>query len=208
MDLGAYANIEDLEALAKANGIDIPRLRGYRLMKDEEPLSKEELDEMMDYAAVRACKDLCQAAPFWNPNSHSHISSSWADYLCNYYLVKNDEGKYCGVRWDRIHGWKRRILKFEIKKERRAIKAQYDLWNKYAGQENVLYIHSRIGGNNWKWWPIECRNKLMSQPWFLDRVDDFWDSTYCDFYARISLDVSACRNEMEAARIDIAESEV
>lgn len=213
MDLGAYANIEDLEALAKANGIDIPRLRGYRLMKDEEPLSKEELDEMMDYAAVRACKDLCQSEPFWNPNSRWYTSSSWTEYLCNYYLVKNDDGEYCGIRWDRIHGWKRRVLKFEIKKECRAIKAQYDLWNKYAGQENVLYIHSRMGGNNWKWWSIEKRVELMSQPWFLDRVDDFWDSTYCDFYARISLDMSTCRNEEEAAkidmnaRIDIAESE-
>lgn len=35
MDLGAYVNIEDLDAIAKANGIDIPRLRGYRLMKEE-----------------------------------------------------------------------------------------------------------------------------------------------------------------------------
>lgn len=30
MDLEAYINIEDLEQIAKENGIDIPRLRGYR----------------------------------------------------------------------------------------------------------------------------------------------------------------------------------
>ena len=27
----------------------------------------------------------------------------------------------------------------------------------------------------------------MSHPWFLDRVDDYYDSTYCDFYAKINI---------------------
>ena len=47
MDLGAYAQIEKLKAIAKANGIDVPRLRGYRLMKNEEPVSREEIKEIM-----------------------------------------------------------------------------------------------------------------------------------------------------------------
>ena len=34
MDLGAYAQIGRLEKIAANNGIYIPRLRGYRLMKD------------------------------------------------------------------------------------------------------------------------------------------------------------------------------
>ena len=37
MDLGAYVQIGDLESLMKANGIDIPRLRGLRLMSEEKP---------------------------------------------------------------------------------------------------------------------------------------------------------------------------
>ena len=45
MDLGAYANIENLSAIASANGIDVPRLRGYRLMVKEEPITKKELEE-------------------------------------------------------------------------------------------------------------------------------------------------------------------
>lgn len=32
MDLFAYTQIEDLEEIAKENGIECPRLRGYRLM--------------------------------------------------------------------------------------------------------------------------------------------------------------------------------
>jgi hypothetical protein len=43
MDLGAYMNIEELDEIAKDNGIEIPRVRGYRLMINEKPLSKEEI---------------------------------------------------------------------------------------------------------------------------------------------------------------------
>ena len=46
MDLGAYVQIESLEEVAKANGIDVARLRGYRLMKYEKPVTKEELEKI------------------------------------------------------------------------------------------------------------------------------------------------------------------
>ena len=46
MDLGAYMNIEELGEIAKDNGIEIPRIRGYRLMENEKPLSKEEIKEI------------------------------------------------------------------------------------------------------------------------------------------------------------------
>lgn len=60
------------------------------------------------------------------------------------------------------------------------------MWNKYAGQENVLYIHSRMGGNNWLDLSyVNERAKIVQAPWFLGRVDDCYDNTYCDFYARI-----------------------
>ena len=47
MDLGAYGQIEYLKSIAEANNIDIPRLRGYRLMKNESMVSKDQIDEMM-----------------------------------------------------------------------------------------------------------------------------------------------------------------
>ena len=46
MDLGAYANIEDLQQLAEKNGIDMPRCRGYRLMKNEKPISNKEIEDI------------------------------------------------------------------------------------------------------------------------------------------------------------------
>lgn len=183
MDLYAYAQIEQLEALAKKNGIDIPRLRGYRLMENEEPVSQEEINKMKKQCEIDVVEYLCAARPFWSSHPDYRIWEDYTDWLKNYYLIKDPDSEYIGVRWDRIHGWKRRVLKFEIKKKKRKIQQQWDVWNKYAGQKGVLYIHSRMGGNNWKYY--EHKTDITRQPWFLDRVDDFWDSTYCDFYARV-----------------------
>ena len=36
MDIGAYARIEDLSTILASTGINIPRLRGLRLMATEE----------------------------------------------------------------------------------------------------------------------------------------------------------------------------
>lgn len=187
MDLAAYAQIDDLGKIAKDNNIEVPRLRGYRLMKDEEFVSSEEIKKLMNDCEVEVCKDLCHAYPFWNANSNCSRYNSWTDYVCSYYLIKgvDDEHgyeRYTGIRWDRIHGRKRKILKFEIKKQKRRIQKQFNMWNKYVGKENILYIHSRIGGRNWEYYG---GNELAKQPWFLDKIDDYFDNTYCDIYALI-----------------------
>lgn len=184
MDLTAYMQIDDFEKIAKDNNIEIPRLRGYRLMKDEEPVSAEEIKDIMKRCEVRVCEKLCCSVPFWNGNSNCSEYSPRTDYLRKYFLISStdEEGytDYTDIRWDRIHGWKRKVLKFEIKKKKRRIQKQFDMWNKYAGKENVLYIHARIGGDYWDYYG---GNKLMKEPWFLDRVDDCYDETYCDIYA-------------------------
>lgn len=183
MDLGAYGQIANLTQIAEANGIDIPRLRGYRLMKYEEPVTKEDMAGMVNEAEI--ARRLCRSRPFWNPNASVAAYDSYTDWVCRLYVKGDPDDCFAGeVRWDKIHGKKRKILKFEIKQKKRAIQKQYELWNKYCGREDVLYIHSRMGGNNWKW--FEGKVELMNQPWFLDRVDDHWDSTYCDFYAKLN----------------------
>lgn len=189
MDLGAYAQIENLEEIAKVNGIEVPRLRGYRLMKDEEPISKEDIEKWKEECAIDVAQDLCEAKPFWSNHPWWYESSYETDYIKDYYLVKNPDKeergyqKYIGIRWDKIHGWKRKRLKFEIKKQKRRIQEQYDMWNRYAGKDGILYIHARIGGNNWKDFGVKAN--ITEQPWYLERVDDCFDSTYCDIYAKI-----------------------
>ena len=87
------------------------------------------------------------------------------------------------IRWDRVHGKKRKAFKYVIKKAKKEVYQQYEMWNKYAGRSDVLYIHCRLGAGNWdyyKGWDI-----IESQPWFLDKVEDNFDNTYMDIYAKI-----------------------
>ena len=186
MDLGAYAQIEDLSKVAKENGIEVPRLRGYRLMKDEEPVPTEDIKRMMDESAVDVCVNLCRARPFWKANANCYSYGWHSDLLLEYYLVKDvDENgykKYTGIRWDRIHGKKRKALKLAIKHQKKRIQQQFETWNKYVGNPNILYIHARIGGWNWGDYGGSA---LAKQPWFLEKVDDYFDDTYCDIYALI-----------------------
>lgn len=189
MDLGAYIQIDELEKIAKENGIEVPRLRGYRLMKNEEVFDIRKIDKKK--IALDCVKELCCGEPFWNPNSDLVVFNDWTDYLCDYFMVKgkDDDGheKYREIRWDRIHGWKRRVLKTYIHNEYMRQCKQWQVWNKYVGRDDVLYIHSRIGGGNWPYYYKE----VVSKPWFLEKIDDAYDSTYCDIYAKIKSQVGS-----------------
>lgn len=188
MDLYAYLQINDLNKVAKENGIEIPRLRGYRLMKDERVYTQEEIDAIKRDAAIIAAERLCEADPDFSIDPDWYASGPKADRVKAKYLIghKNEDGygmKYTDIRWDRLHGKKRKNMKYVIKQMQRNVQCQFDTWNKYAGQENVLYIHSRMGGGNWEHYGDKA--SILNAPWFLDRVDDWWDYTYCDFYAKI-----------------------
>lgn len=179
MDLGAYINIEDVDIgdIVKRNGIYCPRLRGYRLMKCEEPIIFSKLTEGME---TDIAMDLCMARPLWSPNPHTFELSFKTDMFMDYYIPKDETGER-HIRWDRIRGKKRKILKTAIHNKYVQYRKQYDVWNKYAGRADILYIHARIGGGNWP----SYYKKVVDQPWFIEKVDDAYDSTYCDIYARI-----------------------
>mgnify|MGYP004467727571 FL=1 len=185
MDLCAYSQIDndEIKRIVKANGIEVPRLRGYRLMKIENPVRKDSIEKSIDYIVVDTAEGLCRTEPIWNINDTGRWYSSNTDRKCKYYLTKDDpkDYGYSGIRWDRIHGKKRKILKFEIKKAKKKVLDQFNTWNKYAGRDDVLYIHARLGGNNWNFYGGP---ELEKQPWFLEKVDNSFDDTYCDIYAK------------------------
>ena len=176
MDLYAYSQIADLSEIAEKNGIHCPRLRGYRLMKDEEAVPEFWKDEGHTAEIVSW---LCCSVPFWKAGSCMSEFSWRTDRKQAFYL--SSDGENTKVRWDRIKGWKRKVLKTAIHNHNMRYKRQYDMWNKYAGQDGILYIHARIGGDNW---PYNYKY-IVSQPWFIEKVDDAYDRTYCDIYARI-----------------------
>jgi hypothetical protein len=194
MDIGAYIQIEDLSKVARANGIEVPRLRGYRLMVNERAVSSNEIAKMLAYQELNICERACYSEPRFRPDSNcSEYSSATARLrkkYCIYETRKDKDSEGCehsykevvGFRWHLIHGKNRKAIKFAIKKGRKAVIKQLQTFNKYVGREDVLYIHARIGGGNWGYFggPDVAR-----QPWFLEKVDDYFDDTYCDIYAKI-----------------------
>lgn len=151
MDLGAYAQIPSLDYIAVANGIEVPRLRGYRLMAKESPLTEDELE--------KASKEVHDAV---------------------FNLLKEDEDSILvtlGLCRPDYAEWEAECA-YERTRE------QYEAWNRYAGREDVMMIHARIGGGNWEGYG---GSDLEREPWFLEKVDDGFDETYCDIYAKVDL---------------------
>ena len=190
MDLGAYVQIDDLDKIASDNGIRVPRLRGYRLMKDEEPISCDEFMKSIKRIVFNDALTSCR--PFDPDSGYYEFSERTDERLKKYGIFEENDpessfGKYSAfnlidIKWNLIHGKAKKRIKFALKKRIRACKKQYDAWNKYCGRNDILYIHARIGGNNWDWYE---GYKLEKEPWFLEKVDDYYDCTYCDIYARI-----------------------
>ena len=140
------------------------------------------------------CERCCCSIPSFN------LDTGWSEFsrktdkikrkylICKEIVEETQDGKeysyeeVIGFRWDLLHGKKRKNLKFALKKSRKKVLEQFTAHNKYAGRDDVLYIHARIGGGNWEYYGGE---DLKKQPWFLEKVDDYWDDTYCDIYAKI-----------------------
>ena len=182
MDLGAYSQIGSLSKIAEEHYINVPRLRGYRLMGDEKPIEKEELDKLLIRAEFHEFEDGCESIPPFAVRAAGFEFSSRTRRLRKKYLVCDNNDNVVGFRWDLLHGKKRKNLKFAIKNRKKRIIKNIEVWNRYAGNLNVLYIHARIGGKNWAFYGGE---ELRKQDWFLEKVDDPWDNTYCDIYAKI-----------------------
>lgn len=196
MDLKAYAQIEDIGKIAEANGIVVPRLRGYRLMSEESAVTDERIADAIRRHEMTICERACVSWPRFRPDSNCSEYSDRTDRLRDKYLIREtvtehdlDGREYSyeetiGFRWELLHGKNRKAVKFAIKKGRAAIRKNLETFNKYCGREDVLYIHARIGGLNW----LTYRSEIENQPWFLEKVDDYYDDTYCDIYAKIAVE--------------------
>ena len=184
MDLGAYARIDVLSAVAKANGIEIPRLRGYRLMSEEEPVSEADIQEMIESDFLDGAEDVFREGRVLGFVYHEH--STGKNRLVRRHIKQDKDGKNVFLKWDTIHGKTRKRLKLLRKHIERDVRKQFELWNRYAGRDDVLYIHAKIGSANWS---VHDKDDFRNEPWFLDAVDDAFDSVYCDIYAKIDPDL-------------------
>lgn len=191
MDLYAFAQIDALEKIMLDNGISVPRLRGLRLMANETPISQTEIYDSGCRLGLYDCEFLCESD--FILDSGCYELSSRTDRIKKKYLIYDKDHMVTGVRWGNIHGKKRKLFKYVIKRATRAKQHQLGTFNKYCGRSDILYIHARIGGGNWSYYHAE----VDTQPWFIEKVDDAFDSTYCDIYAQIKLNAAAREGEAE-----------
>jgi hypothetical protein len=175
MNLHAYLQIDDLDHFLKENKIEIPRLRGIEAMADYTVPLKINKDDI-SCLEQKCVDDLCTAVPFWSTNPDYYDSTPSSTNM----IANLCEGGH--IRFDRIHGKKKRVLKTYIHNEKRKYIKQIDTFNKYIGRSDVLKVHARIGGCNWiPFGGVE----IARQPWFIEKVDDAFDDTYCDIYVKI-----------------------
>ena len=180
MDLGAYSKIKDLGHLMIDNGIEIPRLRGLRLMSEEKPLSEEEIYDQIKIVGLKNCKSLCESD--FQLNANGFELSSRTDRIKKKYIIYDKDENEIGVNWKNLHGRKRKLFRYCLKSAKKRVLKTFETFNRYCGHENILYIHARIGGKNWKFFK---GLEIAKQPWFIEKVDDAFDCTYCDIYARL-----------------------
>lgn len=180
MDLGAYARIDTLQHVMVKNNISVPRLRGIRLMSEEKPVPADTIEQEVMKIGLYDCELACRSHFEWHPAGY--MFSPRTDRLMHRYITYHDDNDTpVGIRWDRVHGKKRKLFKYLLKSARKRVTENYNTFNKYCGQKDILYIHARIGGGNWPYYGSEVKD----QPWFIEKVDDPFDSTYCDIYASI-----------------------
>lgn len=182
MDLGAYVQIRDLNQIMIDNGIDVPRLRGLRLMKTEEPISKASMEDHWEWIGVSECESLCQNGFKMSDYSIYELSER-TDRIIDKYMIRNKDRDVIGIKWNKVHGKKRKLFKYVIRKARDRVMLQDRMFNKYCGRNDVLYIHARIGAGNWGGY--NCDEIIKNQPWYLDHCEDAFDCTYVDIYAKI-----------------------
>lgn len=196
MDLFAYAQISDLEEIMKKNGIEVPRLRGLRLMSEESAATAEDIKRVIESQKGWIFEQFCTSVPRFDPYSNMHEWSWNTDRIQKKFLIKElveetdfrgnpyTREKIVGIRWELIHGKPRKKLKYALKLSRREVLQSIQTFNKYVGRPDVLCIHARIGGRNWN---AYGGPELSRQPWFLEKADDYFDHTYCDIYAKIEV---------------------
>lgn len=170
MDLGAFAQIEDLEKILQVNSISIMRLRGLRLMKNEESISQEKIDEIVNQSRLENAIGYLTRY-IWKSDK-KHPAFIYGKVTDEYGTRK----EIVAIDYSKLRRKDRNAIKLRNRKDDKRIITNLNMFNSYCGKD-VLYVHARQGGGNRGWCPIDT-----THPMYLSDCDDYWDSTYCDIY--------------------------
>lgn len=183
MDLFAYTQIDSLYGILDSTGVDVPRLRGIRLMLEEMPVSDNDIAEAIHDEQMYTAELVIRSIPKWSPNSNATRYSRETDRECRKYLVYGKDGRVTDIRWNLIHGQHRRNMKHALKTVKRRVLDSFGTFNRYAGRDDILCVHARIGGRNWEY--FNRGGAISRNAAFIEKIDDMFDNTYCDIYLRI-----------------------
>lgn len=175
MDLYAFSQIENLQELLEKMNIEIPRLRGLRLMKVEEPITDEELKKNLNEVLIEHAEYIL-TSDYFDTGWMSHTYPTPPNK--KKYIIYDKDDNVVAIRWDKLHGKKRKQLKYMLKQYQKGYYEQMKLFSSFCGKD-VLYVHARIGSDNWEYY--EC-DYITKYPQYITRCDDFYDGTYCDIY--------------------------
>lgn len=180
MDLYAYSQIDNLEQYLKDNNIEVPRLRGLRLMKEEEAIPASTVSDIITEAKKDYLVNWLQ----------QHDDFGWASWKADkkhpaFIYGKDENGRKEIVDYDfsKVHGKDRKHIKFGWKQVEKRYTLNLNTFNEYVGK-NVLYVHSRLGGGNRPYYSLAWEN-IRNHPLYLDDCDDPFDTTYCDIYFKL-----------------------
>lgn len=149
MDLFAYTQIDSLHDILDSTGVDVPRLRGLRLMLEEKPIPDDDIAEAIHDEQMYVAERVIRSIPKWSTNSDTTRYGWETDRACRKYLVYGGDGRATAIHWELIHGQHRRNMKHAIKIAKRRVLDSFGTFNRYAGRDDILCVHARIGGRNW-----------------------------------------------------------
>ena len=109
----------------------------FLIMKEESKISLEEIDKIMAEQEVMIVDRLLSSNPRWTLQPYFTKAKNKEKYV-HKYIHFDDKREY--VRWNRLHGKHRKIVKFECKKEKKKIKDRVFAFNQFAGREDVMCI--------------------------------------------------------------------
>ena len=176
MDMDAYIQIDAIKPLVEQNNIKVDRVRGYRLMKDELPVNKESLDELIESIVLSRIDDFFSMR---NDEVFGRVLCFDKEYEEKKQKYLNEDGT---VKWDILDAETKKNIDIIQKEVREQVETQYNLWNKFAQKPDVLYIHAKLGSSNWS---DTYHKSYEEQPWYLGSCDDTYDAAYCDIYAKL-----------------------
>lgn len=190
MDLGAYGLMLDndtvIEKVLSKYHIEIPRVRGYRYMKYESLVTEEDIKDIIENAKLNVLEDLISIYPRWSPLDSGcfyRFDPETDKLVPKYFTIDKDTGEVSGIKWDEIHGKKRKRLKLEIRKTRKRIINNLSMFNKYVGRDDIIYIHARL--NSFTWSEYAEKNNIYAKSWYVDSEQDWFDSSYIDIYLKV-----------------------